>query len=547
MSQAFLRWEGPEGEQSFQLGDQDAILGRKSDADVVLGDPYVSRHHAKLVKGGNGHLLVDLGSTHGSFVNGHRVTQYALSSGDRISLGKGRIEVVYQVEADLSEDDATLEEQHRSLIDLTSVLPQAYSGYSDLEKLSFLLDFQYNLGRNFSAKATFEQILASALKISGAERGFILFAQGDDFDYVLGMDGAGRSLAQSEFVQASQTVVRQVAGSGEPVFMTEGIAGDLAQQDSIVAMNLRALACVPLKWIGSDSNELNVRGILYLDSTKMMHALSGLDQKILGKLALEAGNVFEKLAMISTLEERKLFEQELALAQETQQSLLPQTLPRLENYQVFAFSQPTRHVGGDFYDFLDIESGMLTGVLADVSGKGISAALLSSLIQGALDMEVRSGLEPAEALDHLNKFLCERSQANRFVTLFMFRLGPDGKGVFISAGHNTAYIYRASSGVVEELQPEHMILGAFSFASYSSRPLRMEKNDILFIYSDGLTEAANGANEMFGEERLVELIRREGARGAETLEMSILGAIEDFTEGRAQTDDITLMLVQKTA
>ena len=131
------------------------------------------------------------------------------------------------------------------------------------------------------------------------------------------MDGDGRIMQESEFMHASQTVVRQVAATGEDVFMTKGIAGDLAQQDSIVAMNLRALACLPLRWISPDSEEMEVRAILYLDSTKTMHALSGLDEKILSKLALEAGNVFEKLNMLEALEERKVFEKEMALAQET--------------------------------------------------------------------------------------------------------------------------------------------------------------------------------------------------------------------------------------
>ena len=328
----FLRWQGPDGQDKiFTLGQEEVILGRRSDADIVLSDPYVSRHHARLVKSGSSYSFVDLGSTHGSQVNGERISQKLLYPGDKISLGQ-RVEMTFgQESADGSSMEQTVEDpMKKSLMDFTMVLPQAYSGYSDMEKLSFLLDFQYNLGQQFSAKVTFEHILASALKISGAERGFILLAEDDDaqsFRYELGMSGAGKTMQESEFLKASQTVVRQVAGSGEPVFMTEGIDGELAHQDSIVAMNLLALACLPLKWIASDSDSAEVHGILYLDSTKMMHALSGLDQKILSKLALEAGNVFEKVQMIETLEERKLLEQDLALAQETQQSLLPKEVP----------------------------------------------------------------------------------------------------------------------------------------------------------------------------------------------------------------------------
>ncbi len=304
-----------------------------------------------------GYSLIDLQSTHGSFVNGDRVADQVLQSGDRISLGHGRsrIEITYFVgDPQEGPDDSTAEEGS-SILDLTEHLPAAYTGQSDLEKMSMLLDFQYAFGRNFSANGTFEQILASALRISGAERGFILMGEETGFKYVVGMDGEGRTMEESEFMQASRTVVRQVTATGNEVFMTEGIAGDLAQQDSIVAMNLRALACLPLKWISSDSDEMDVRGILYLDSTKAMHALSGLDQKILSKLALEAGNVFEKVGMLETLEERKLFEKEMALAQETQRTLLPHTLPEIESYELQAFSKPTRHVGGDFYDFYDVE------------------------------------------------------------------------------------------------------------------------------------------------------------------------------------------------
>jgi len=549
MGSPYLKWIGPEGrEQAYPLTAEEVLLGRKSDADVVLPDPYISRHHAKLIQDGDGYKITDLQSTHGSYINGKRITEQVLLPGDRISLGKGRVELDYIVdEMGKGGEESTAElGVEKSFMELTSVLPSVYSGYSDLEKLNFLLDFQYNLGRNFSAGRTFEQILASALKISGAERGFILLgSSGDDFEYVVGMDGEGRTLSQSEFIQASQTVVRQVASSGDPVFMTEGIAGDLAQQESIVAMNVRALSCMPLKWISSNSTASEVRGILYLDSTKMMHALSGLDQKILNKLAIEAANVFEKVEMIETLEERKQFEQELALARETQQTLLPKTLPELKSYQLFAYSQPTRHVGGDFYDFLNVEEESFTGVLADVSGKGISAALLSSLLQGALDMEVRLGVTHDEALTRLNRFLLERSQANRFVTLFLFHLGDEGKGSFISAGHNPSYLFRSESGSVEELKSEHMILGAFPFAEYASTALQLNAKDILFIYSDGLTDAENPEGDMFGEERLVELIQTEASKGAEHLEMRILQSIEEFTQGMAQTDDITYMLVEK--
>src|SRR5467141_4891728 len=119
--------------------------------------------------------------------------------------------------------------------------------------------------------------------------------------------------------------------------------------------------------------------------------------------------------MIKSIEQRKKLEQELALAEETQRSLLPQTLPKMQNLSIHAFSKPTRYVGGDFYDFLTLETGELFGVLADVSGKGISASLLSSMLLGCLQMQLRANVPVDESLSRLNWFLCEKTSASRFV------------------------------------------------------------------------------------------------------------------------------------
>jgi len=163
----------------------------------------------------------------------------------------------------------------------------------------------------------------------------------------------------------------------------------------------------------------------------------------------------------STQAEPKGREQELALAQETQESLLPRCLPQFENFHIHAFNQPTRYVGGDFYDFLQLSSGEWMGVLADVSGKGMSAALLSSMVLGALSMEFHSGTQPEEVLNRVNRLLCEKSLPYQFVTLVLLLLGPDGSGQFINAGHNPAYLFRSATGKIEYLVSDLFALGMF--------------------------------------------------------------------------------------
>jgi serine phosphatase RsbU (regulator of sigma subunit) len=520
----------------------EVVIGRKGDVDIVLANQHISRRHARIVKMDEGHFLVDLESTHGTFVNDEAVQNRILRHGDKICLGRDRVEIYYFV-ANATLKNAVKAETtriiERSLVDLDMA---RLSEHSDLEKISFLLDFQYQWEQMFTPDAAFHKILESVLKISGGERAFIMVKEGTRFGYAMGLDGKGKTLSQRDF-QMSNSVVNQVVADGQPVFMVEELQDKFKNQASIVAMNLRAIACLPLYGIRSGAEKPEVLGIVYLDSTKKMHSLSGLDQKIIGKLAVEAGTVLERIEMIKSIEQRKKMEQELALAEETQRGLLPQRLPVLENLRIHAFSKPTRYVGGDFYDFLLLDSGLLIGILGDVAGKGVSASLLSAMVVGCLEIQLRTGSSQIEAVYRLNKFLCDK--ASRFATMFLFTLNPDCSGRFLSAGHNPAYLYRCATREIEELGSNNMIVGAFAFAEYADSPVQLVKGDVLVIYSDGLTEAENQALEMLGEERVKDIIRTYAADGAEDLAGKLLDTIQVFTEGQTQTDDITIAIIER--
>jgi len=282
-------------------------------------------------------------------------------------------------------------------------------------------------------------------------------------------------------------------------------------------------------------NILEVR-LLHLQAKSYSEALEATVKE------LEASR---EVIRVKNLEERKKLEQELTLAQQTQESLLPRNMPQFENFRVHAFNNPTRYVGGDFYDFLQLSSGEWMGVLADVSGKGMAAALLSSMVLGALSTEFRSGTSPQEVLNRVNQLLCEKSLPDQFVTLFVFVLNSDGQGQFISAGHNIAYLFRAATGEIESLVPDAYFMGMFDFASYEPRPLHLDTGDILMVYSDGLTDAETPQGEMFGEKRLLEIIRQECPSGSHAVERRFLEVIQEFTQGMAQTDDITFVVVEK--
>jgi phosphoserine phosphatase RsbU/P len=548
-----LEWiEVPGRPEIFPLNAPRILIGRRSDADVVLSHRLTSRQHAHIVREGDAWYVVDLQSTHGTWINGQRVDRQQLKPRDRIRLGGiDGIELIFLVgeSTDTSTNSNLLESAGLdfSVRRLAEVLPEESTGHSELEKISCLLDFHYSFGKAFSAEKTFQHIIKSALQISGAERGFVLRREKDSFEYALGLDGMGRQLNEGDF-RTSRSVVDQVTRTGEPVFMTQGIQGDLAGQASIVAMNLRAVACLPLEAMTQDSSigETNapaLMGILYLDSRKYMHSLSGLDEKLLTRLAADAGHVMEKLQLVETLAERQRVEQELAVAEETQRTLLPHSLPQFPPYAIRAFSRATRQLGGDFYEFIPV-GNELAGILADVSGKGIPAALLSSLTIGALNMEFRSSTQPDAVLNGVNKVLFQKTPPNRFVTLFLCQLDGTGKGQFISAGHNTTFIFRAATGTLDELDSGGLPLGMFVFSTYQTSPMELHPGDMLVIYSDGLTDAENEAGDDFGEDRLRALIQSLAPKGAAALETGILQALDRYTQGAAQTDDITFLLIE---
>ena len=532
-----LFWQDPNGKDCVHALDQELTTIGRQGCDIMLSHPSVSRRHASIVRVDGRFQLIDDDSKHGTIVNGANIKSHFLEFGDRIELGKEKLSIHFGVGGGFRPKDYT-DVIERSISDIQT----ASSASSILEKISCILEFKYRWEHLFTPDVAFEQILDSLLKISGAERGFILVRKDLDFVYASGMDSKGRSIRESEF-KTSHTVVSRVVESGRPLFMTEKLDRQLAVQQSIVDLGVRAVACMPLHGLPAEADAPVVLGILYLDSRKQMHSLSGLDEKILRRLAVEAGNVLERVELVKSIEQRQVLERELALAEETQKALLPQEMPQIEGFRISAYSKPTRYVGGDFYDFISTSEGSFYTLLGDVSGKGVSASLLSSMVLGCMRLQLRTGCPLAEATGALNGLLSDTTP-DRFVTMFLLQLDRQGRGQFISAGHNTAYVYRSASAGLEEVPSNCMLVGAFDFATFWSEPITLQSGDVLLIYSDGLSEAENTEGQMLGEDAVRQVMERSGANGAEKVKHDLLDLIERFTGGHAQSDDITLVTIE---
>jgi sigma-B regulation protein RsbU (phosphoserine phosphatase) len=264
-------------------------------------------------------------------------------------------------------------------------------------------------------------------------------------------------------------------------------------------------------------------------------ALRGISDELPGILRAELRKSFIQHFVV---------ESELRLAQEIQRALVPQRLPAVEGYRISGCCEPAHRVGGDFYDFRALPSGGAMAFLGDVAGKGVSASLLSSMVLGCLDAQLRSREDLESALTTLNSILCEK-EPGRFVTLFLLRFDANGRCCYASAGHNTAYVYRADEAGIDELPSNSLVAGVLPECSFVSDDLELRSGDVLLAYSDGLTEAENPKGDMLGETVVRGALCEHASKGAESLKEALLSLVLSFTGGEKQSDDITFFIIEK--
>jgi serine phosphatase RsbU (regulator of sigma subunit) len=274
---------------------------------------------------------------------------------------------------------------------------------------------------------------------------------------------------------------------------------------------------------------------------------SGEDKRLLLSVAGQSGIALENIHMAEEIagrmEAEKRVAREIGIARDVQGRLLPQIVPRLESLELAAHCIQARSVGGDYYDFLDLGPHQVGMVLADVSGKGIQAALLMANLQAHLRSQ--SGIapdDPVRVLRQVNRMLWKSTDTGHFATLFLGVYGDASRRLtFVNCGHNPPICLRRD-GSVELLAATATVLGAFEEWECSLGSTELAPGDLLVAYSDGITEASRGPDQ-YGEERLVQVVRDHAHRSAEEIAAAILGSVQEFGAGE-QSDDLTLMVAR---
>lgn len=517
-------------------------IGRRGENDLRINDAYISRNHAEIIKNGEEFTLVDKESKTGTFVNGQRINSVTLKHLDRIQFGNSSYpQIIFLIGEDLP-FEASIPSQ-------TSMILESFAG-RDLTNIQRLLETARMFSGTVPLTDILDYVLDTAIDITGAERAFLVLKDDQGKPrFQKGRDKAKRTVAEEQF-QVTHTILDQVLSTGNKAVLTNVQQGgaEMPVSDSILNLDLRVVICLPLKrfqiqdtFISAPKQE--VIGAVYLDSRTAAQSLSKISQEILDSLASDVANVIENVRLLKQSREKEKLELELATAREIQAALLPKIQGSFGFFEACARNLPSRHISGDYYDLIQLSNNSYGFTIADVQGKGVSAAILCSVLQGVLFAEASKCNSLSTCMENVNHYLLQRSGVTKFVTLFYGAIEPNGRLTFVNAGHNPPYLIRAN-GELEEITAPGVILGAFDIAKFPENVVHLQPGDLLFLYTDGVTEARDSQGEMLGEEQLKKFLIANKNDSVDTLLEKTFKYVQNHSAGMPQSDDLSVLLLK---
>ena len=522
-------------------------IGRQPESNLIIRDSRVSRTHARIVVENGEYAIDDCGSLHGTYVNGKRITRHALRNSDKIEFGaQDSYQLIFAL------DGAELKRLMEQVGGAEKIGPTPGVG-GNLAKLRAILDLARTVQSSFSVDDVLVSVVDTALAITGAERGFLMLRAGGGLEMRIARHRRGRHLHASDLRVPREVIHRALERRRELLSMNFDPLGEgeTRPQTSVADLELRSVICVPLVRIRTGQGEATsvlstgseTVGVLYMDSRLVAADLAGGNRELLQTLAIEASTVLENARLLEEERAKRQLEEELSLARTIQQSLLPGKLPSEGWLRASGSSVASHEVGGDYFDVTPVNPHCWCAVVADVSGKGVSSALLASLLQGALITATDHPGTLSRRIERLNRFLMDRTGGEKYATVFYGLLELDGRLSYVNAAHCPPIVVRAG-GELSTLDATGMPVGLMEAAEFGVAEERLAPGDKIVIYTDGVTEAQNAAGEFFGKKRLREIVTAHAAEPCQAVHDAIQQAVTEFTEGSPQSDDITLVVLE---
>lgn len=538
---------GPQRGQRF-IFERNVLLGRGPLADLEVSDPAVSRRHALITISAGRCFLSDLESGNGTFLNSRRVSApESLSDGDEVRVGASRFEFLSGTEArkeDVTasriafrEGDARAGSKSRVLT-LAGLRTQAGRQFAqEVAQLQRRLDFFHLVGRTLARNLDEPSMVAELLEkvmevVPQADRAFVVLY--DEETKAFTPCAARTRSGVSAEIPASRTLLEEVVRKREAlVSIDAGKEDELRAAQSVHLLNLRAVACVPL------TVEDRVLGVLQLDNGQHQRGFAEADLDLLAGIAGPIALALEHARYHRQLVERELLEHDLALARRIQESFLPDRAPDLPGWKIAIEYSPAHAVGGDLYDLAVLGDGRLVVAIGDVSGKGVSGALLMARLTSALRASAMRQPHPGTVLEELNDLIRSESDTGMFATVAFGVLDPaTGRMELANAGHLRPILRHKDGRTGEVRIATGTALGVKKPLAAETFQWTLQPGDLLLFCTDGLTEAATPAGERFDTPRLVDLLKRAEPDPKSALD-SILRAARAFVAERGFDDDLT--------
>jgi hypothetical protein len=476
----------------YKVESEQNVIGRSSKADLVIPDRSLSRQHARLYKQNGNWLIEDLGSRNGTQVNQLPIANAtALNEGDVIGLGASSVTVRRIGEGGDPTDsfgEHTLFKPAAELLE-SSQARTPTAGVADAEtlkryaeRLQVLHQVHEALGRTIALDELLDMILERAFEQLEPEEGAI-YLRDDTGNYVCAASRSSRGPGHKGLY--STNLIREVAEKGLAALVLDAQMDERFNEAvSILNAGMRSLVATPL--LTPDGS----LGMMVLGSTLSVRQFTEEDMELLTSLGSVAAMRIHNVRLTEESAERKRLENEVALAREIQVGLLPDHLPEPKGYRIYGGNSPSRVVSGDFFSVTERdESKDCVIFLADVSGKGVPAAVLTASIDALAEGPIELGQSTQEICTKVSRRLFRKTPPEKYATAFLAVL-ETATGVFqyTNAGHNPALVLR-EDGSTEWLESNGMPLGIMPEGDYGAAELKLEPGDTIVLYTDGITEA----------------------------------------------------------
>jgi sigma-B regulation protein RsbU (phosphoserine phosphatase) len=403
----------------------------------------------------------------------------------------------------------------------------------------------HRISQAFNSTLDLEEVLSRVIdeiiEITHGERGFLMLCEPNGSMAFKAARGLDHQTIESPEFQVSRGVVERVANEGKSILTSDAQTEEwLSSRESVRALNLRAILAVPMLL------KEECKGVVYVDNRIQTGIFSPKDIELLEGIASSAAIAIENARLYQVAVEKGRLERELQVAREVQSNLIPRSTPDLPGWQFSSLWQPARQVSGDFFDFIPLPGDRLGIVIADVTDKGMPAALFMAHARSVLRASVIGPFSPSENIASANHLICTDPTEGMFVSLFYGQLDPvTNEMIFVNGGHNPPFHYQAETDQLVELGRTGFPLGIEDGSEYGQGTAKVKSGDIILLYTDGITEAMNQAGDFFEPQRLRQILLQNKTASAEEIQSVIKYAVFEFIGPIEPSDDVTMVVLKK--